>query len=330
MASSSNKKLLLFYILKVLQEYSDENHALTQNEIICKIYSMYGMTAERKAISVNIDCLIDLDYDIVKLPKGGYFLAQRDFEPSEITYLVDVIFSSRAISGVRAKTLAAKLSSFLSKYKRQNFKYIYKTEDINRTSNKQIFYTIEILNEAIEQNKQVSFYYLKYNEKGDLVSRKEKPYIINPYFLVNNKGQYYLVCNLDKYDDTANYKLEFIKDIKILDTQIKPQTELAGRENKIDITKYINENIYMFGDKVVTAQIKILNCQNGISIVKEWFGENSIIDTKEGETYAKVTANEQALIYWCLQYGDLVTLLSPTDTKEKITRQIENMRKNYS
>ena len=37
MPSDSNKKLSILYVLKVLQEYSDENHLLKQQEIADKI-----------------------------------------------------------------------------------------------------------------------------------------------------------------------------------------------------------------------------------------------------------------------------------------------------
>ena len=37
MAYSGNKKLSIIYILDILKEYSDENHPLTQNEIVKKI-----------------------------------------------------------------------------------------------------------------------------------------------------------------------------------------------------------------------------------------------------------------------------------------------------
>ena len=88
MASSSNKKLLIIYILKILQEYSDQNHFLTQSDIIKKLLNSYGMECERKAVSQNINSLIDVGYDIVKMPKGGYYLSERGFDPHEGRYMI--------------------------------------------------------------------------------------------------------------------------------------------------------------------------------------------------------------------------------------------------
>ena len=44
MASDTNKKLIILYVLEILKKYSDSSHPLTQQEIIKKIESIYGMT----------------------------------------------------------------------------------------------------------------------------------------------------------------------------------------------------------------------------------------------------------------------------------------------
>ncbi len=66
MALPTNKKLSILYTLQILKDYSDENHLLSQNDIVNKINNIYGMTCERKSIAANIDSLIDFGYDIVK------------------------------------------------------------------------------------------------------------------------------------------------------------------------------------------------------------------------------------------------------------------------
>lgn len=62
-----------------MRDYSDENHLLSQSEIVRKINNIYGMICERKSIGSNIDSLIDFGYDIIKTNSGSY-LASREFE----------------------------------------------------------------------------------------------------------------------------------------------------------------------------------------------------------------------------------------------------------
>lgn len=326
MALDSNKKLSIIYTLEVLKEFSDENHLLTQQDIIDKIKQIYDMDCERKSIANNIESLIDLGFDIIKIAHKGCYIGERSLEPSEVSFIVDALFSSKSISGKQAKNLAVKLSNMLSKYQRKKYNYVFKSEQINGTDNRELFYNIDIIQEAIETNKKISFNYVKpYYEKEN----RSKPYIVNPYFLINTQGRYYLVCNYDYFDKISNYKVDFIKNIKILEAERKPLTSMQGYENGIDISKYINEHIYAFGDKTVNATLK-LSDENAVAYVTEWFGNNAKIYKKENELYADITSNEKSLIYWCLQYGESVELINPSETREMLKNIINKMFKRYN
>lgn len=328
MASCSNKKLSILYILKILQEYSDEKHLLTQQDIVKKLYSIYGLECERKSIGASLDSLEDFGYDIIKTNKGCY-LGAREFEPSEISFLVDAIFSSKTLNSRQAKDLADKLSQFLSNYEKKKYKYIYKSNEISRADNKQLFYNIEIINEAIENGKQVKFTYNKYGMDKQLHARQNgRDYLVNPYFMVNSQGKYYLVCNYDYFDEIANYKIEQISNIQIVDAKVKPIKKLKNCENGIDISKYINENIYMFGGKTISATFKIDN-DWGVNQIIEWFGNNVKIYEKDNIIYANVQANENALIYWSLQYGQSIELIEPKETRKEINKIVNILRDKY-
>ena len=324
----SNKKLSILCVLEVLKKYSDQNHLLTQKDIAKKVFDEYGLELERKSIGASVDSLIDFGCDIVK-NKNGCFLAERELEDSEISFLVDAVFSSRSIDSANSQKLAAKLSQFLSVYDRKKFKYICKADQIIRTNFKQLFFTIDVLNEAIDKGKKVEFNYNRfYFDKEMDEKRKAKRYVINPYFMINNLGRYYLVCNLEGHDEIANYKIELISNIKILDSDVRPIKELKNCENGVDIAKYANENVYMFHNDTVTATIKIED-EYAAEYIMEWFGKNARFFKKDGTTYAEVTANEQALHYWCLQYGDSVELIAPENLREKIKNSVKNMAKKY-
>lgn len=328
MPSPNTKKLSIIYILKILQEYSDENHLLTQNDIAQKLYSIYGMECERKSISNNIDCLIDCGFDIVKNSNGA-FLAEREFEPSEITFLVDAVFSSKAIGSEYSKNLAKKLYGFLSKYERKKYNYVYKADEIIRSNNKQIFYVIDTIHQAIEKNKQIEFNYNRfYFDKQKQQKMQNKKYVVSPYFLINNRGDYYLVCNYDYFNDIANYKIELISNIKITEKPIKPITELKDCENGVDMAKYANENIYMFHNKTIDATLKIED-EYSANYIVEWFGNNASFYQKDEQVFAKIHANEQALVYWCLQYGETIELVEPLEIRQKIKQIIEKMQQKY-
>ena len=147
--------------------------------------------------------------------------------------------------------------------------------------------------------------------------------------MINNQGKYFLVCNYDYFDEIGNYKLERIHNIKILDTDIKPIKQVKGFENGLDIAKYANENIYMFATNSVNATIQIYD-DWATAYVEEWFGKNARFYEKDNKIYADIIANESSLIYWCLQYGEAIELISPMDTREKIKDIIKEMSKRYN
>jgi len=317
---ASNKKLNILCILRILQEDSDEDNPLTYREIATKMHSMYGMDCERKSVGANIDSLIDFGYDIVRLAGGGCYLREREFEQSEVTYLIDAVFGSKNISGRHAKELAAKLSGLRSKFEQRRYNYIYKAYDINRNYSKSFFHNIEVLIDAIDSGKRVSFAY-----------GKDKRYIVNPYFLLQCHGKYYLVCNRHGYCNLSNYKIWMIDDIKILNDDVTPVSKITGYEDGLDIARYANENIYPFGDSSVPVVLKIKDW--AVDIVKEWFGHGANIYTKKedggSQLYAAVKASKEAMVYWALQYGEGIEVMEPIEIRNKVVELIGSIAVKY-
>lgn len=328
MASDSDKKIVLLYVYNILKDYTDSKHLLTYSEIISKLAIAYGIHPNIKSIARNIDTLIEYGYDIQKKTKMGCYLAKRDFDDSEVMFLVDAVYSSKSISPNNAKELIKKLTKNCSNYERKKYKHIYKVEEISRKRSTQLFQNIEILDEAIEQRKKVSFQYNEYNMSKNFLPRFEgKQFTMNPYFLVNNNGKYYLVCNYDKYDNLANYKIECMSNIQILKEAVKPLKTLPGQEDfKQD--EYINEHIYMTTGESVSAKLKLSNTKT-INDIIDWFGDKVEIFKKDEIIYANLKVNEKALVYWALQYGDSVEVIAPITTREKVKQKLKDIALKY-
>ena len=64
MAKGINQKLKLLYIVKILEEMTDEAHPMSTSRLI-KELEKYEIGAERKSIYDDIAQLIDFGYDIV-------------------------------------------------------------------------------------------------------------------------------------------------------------------------------------------------------------------------------------------------------------------------
>lgn len=326
-----NKKSSILLVLKVLEEYTDEEHYLTQQEIADKIYQVYDIKLERKSVGSSLSMLEELDYDINKGPKGGFALLSRTFDQTEASYLIDAIFSSRSIDGRQAKKIADKVSSCFSKYQRKDYSYIYKSSEINRTDNKQVLYNISVIHEAMKQGKRVGFQYLAYDAEGNQTVRRDGyEFIVSPYYLISNFGRYYLLCNYrEKYRALQTFRIDYMVNIQIKDDwPIKNMKDLKEGPKNFSISKYLNDHIYMFGGDVVEAELE-LDGDWGILIVKDWFGENAKLSHKDGKAYIKVKCNEMALYYWIMQYSDCVKVISPASLVEKTKEGLQKALERY-
>ena len=317
-----NKKASILLILKVLEEYSDEDHFLTQQDIIEKVNQLYGIELERKSVAFSISLLQELDYDINKSPRGGYALLSRDFDCTEIQFITDAIFSSKSISGKQALKLTNKLNSSLSKYQRKSYDYIYKSGDINRSLSNEVFYTLELIEEAKRRGKRISFQYLSFDENGNKVVKRDGfRYIVSPYYSVNSNSRYYLICNYrEKYRPIQTYRIEYMINARIEEEwSIKPIDTLKGLED-FDIAKYLNENVYLLVGEVINAELELKD-ESSIQFVIDWFGNNAKIYKKDDKILVSLRCNESALFYWCMQYSESVKVLSPESLKERIKQE---------
>ncbi len=64
MYASGSKKMLNMMILEILRTHTDEEHRLTQQEIIRLMKLMYGVTCDRRSVRSNIEALQEMGYEI--------------------------------------------------------------------------------------------------------------------------------------------------------------------------------------------------------------------------------------------------------------------------
>lgn len=325
-----NKKASILLILKVLEEYSDEDHFLTQQDIIDKVDELYGIELERKSVAFSISLLQELDYDINKSPRGGYALLSRNFDNSEIRYIVDSLFSSKSISGKQAAELSKKINSCLSKYQRKDYNFIYKCNEISRSENKELFYTLELIEEAKRRGKRVSFKYLTFDENGKPYAKMDGyRYIVSPYYSVNSNGRYFLICNYrEKYRAITWFRLDYMIEPKIEEEwPIKPIETLEGVKD-FDIAKYLNDNIYLLDGETIKATFEIEN-PNYVQFVVDWFGKNARVYKKDEKLFVDIKCNESALFYWYMQYSECVTIISPQSLIDRAKNEAERIMNKY-
>lgn len=332
-----NKKGQDILVYKTLEKYSDQDHYLTQKQIADYIEQDYGVRYERKSIKTACEVLVELNYGLDFGAQKGVALVDRLFKPGEVTYLVDAIFSSRVIPSNESEDLAKRITNTLSEPYRNNYKYLYKVQDITKTQNNEIFANIDIIRAAIKNHRKVAFKYLTYDINGKEVYKNNgMEYIVSPYQLVNSQGRYYLLCRYigkdDKYsskEDLATFRLDYMKEMRKTTEVWDEITSIKKYKYGLDIAQYTNDRIYMFGGEVITARLKLKN-PDVVRYVKDWFGNNAVIERVGNDLIARVKCCEPALYFWCLQYSSNITVLGPEELITQIKKNAEETMKKYA
>ena len=341
------KKLSLFNTLEILKEYSDEDHRLTQAELLEHLKTDYDMEVDRRTVKSNLMDLIELGYEIesqettrmIRNEKTGEveestimssFYLVRDFSNPELRLLIDSLLFSKHLPYSQCKDLVEKLEGLSNKYFHASMNYI-STMPEDKTNNQQIFYNIDVLDEAISKGKKVSFKYLDYGTDKKQHPKldkdgKERVYVVSPYQMVAKEGKYYLICNYDYYDDVSNYRVDRISDIEALEAKAKPFEELKwSNGQRLDLAEYMKKHVYMYSS--ADSQITFRIVKPMISDIIDMFGKDvQFFDETEDTVCVKAKVNEAAMIQFAQSYAPDVEILKPVELREKVK---ERLRKGY-
>ena len=345
MDTAQPKKMLLLNILDILKHRTDSEHRLTQKEIMQILENQYGMSVDRKAVKRNLMELISYGYhieytEISRVGKSGEtesiftdWYLDHDFSDAELRLLIDGLLFSRQIPPGQCKRLIGKLEGLSNDYFKSHVRHISNLPD-NQPTNSELFYTIEILEEAISKKRQVSYIYNNYDVDMKLHPRldhdgRTREYLVNPYQLVATNGKYYLIGNYDKYDNVINFRLDRITGIRLLDTAAKSMRDVKGLEKGLDLPKHMAEHIYMFSGESMRVTFRVKRYL--LNDVIDWFGKDvSFSDVTEDEVTVNVKVNEEAMRLWALQYALFVRVLSPQSMADEIKKNLEIALSGYA
>lgn len=350
MYAKQPKKLLIMSILDILRRYSDENHRLSQREIGDLLRSQYGTTADRKAIKRNLMDLLEFGFGIEYTEKPRSYLDSttgqreesailtdfyltREFTDAELRLLIDSLLFSRHLPYSQCKALVEKLERLSSRYFRSRVKHIA-TMPEEQTDNRQLFLNIELLDEAIGKCQKVTFHYLEYgtDKRQHLRTHSDgsvREYTVSPYQMVAKEGKYYLICNSDKYDDAANYRLDRICDLTLLEERARPFETLKDADGRpLDLADYMKRHVYMYASGDCAARLRVASFL--VSDVIDLFGKNvTFSDEDSSGVTVTVYANEMSVEQFAKSYVPHVTVLGPEILRKKVKGMLEQALEGY-
>jgi predicted DNA-binding transcriptional regulator YafY len=317
-----------YAILNILSKHSDEDHPLNATEIL-KYLAIEGIETERRSVYRCINALEETGYDIIRSGKSGWFIGKRQLETAELKILMDAVQQAHFLTEGKSLELLDKLLGLTSSSIARELRKQISVSRRAKHDNEYIYYNVDKINTAIVKNKQISFKYFHYDEKGRRVlSRNGYRYRVSPYFTSWYYENYYMICTTKEYPNFSHYRIEKMTEIEILDKKRRPLRELAP--DGFDLAEYLNKTVSMFTGTPERIRMKVDNSL--ASHIFDKFGmDQRLIPEDEGKSILNTEAViDKGLLSWIISYGDGIEVITPSHLRDMISKHCSDILKIYS
>lgn len=307
----ANKKLKLLYLARFLQEETDEQHPKTLQDMLSYL-AAHGITAERKSVYDDLELLslYGMDVQSVRGKTYGYFLGQRDFQLPELKLLIDVVQSSPFLTQSKSMELINKLEHLTSRPNaRQLRRQVYVLGRV-RTHNEQLYYAVDGLHTAINDDRQVTFRYFDWQPDGSKAYRRDGAlYRVDPVALCVDR-HYYLVSYDPAIEDYRHYRVDRMEGLTVTDTPRDPLPE------GFDLGRYVKTIFDMYNGRTETVRLRFDRALTNVVIDR--FGADAHIRSDGGSVVVTAPVEVGPTFFgWLAQFGPQAELLSPEDVRQE-------------
>ena len=307
MPKSYNQKLKIFYILDYLQKNSHQDHPVRAAELLTMLEQQHNIVCERKTIYSDIAALQDYGVDIVSLPgkNGGYYIASRNFELPELKLLIDAVQSSRFLTEKKSRELIEKLCSQCSVYDARLMRRDVLVSGRVKSMNETIYYNVDAIQDAIAENRQITFRYFDYGLDGKRHYRNRN-YQASPYGLCQDHENCYLLAHSERHGVTS-YRVDRMSDIRLLDDPRTPCPELTGKA----LTEHANRLFQMYAGEQTAVKLRFH--RSLINAVIDRFGREVMLipDGEEQFVFTAEVAVSPMFLSWVIGFGQKAKILYP-------------------
>ena len=337
MPKSENQKLKILYIAQYFLENSDKHHSLTIGDIIDYLKDDCGISAKSRSINRDIRLLRDVFGMDIESRQGSKYntLMSRQFEFDDLRLLAQCVYAAKFISKNQAENIINTLGEFCSVHQAEDLQADVFLEDRVKSKQKGTMQIISNINSAMAKKQdgkphtpqKISFKYLKYSisDMQQVERRKGNTYIVSPYKLLINDGNYYLLAFADKEQDFRTYRIDRMKDLKILDTPREGEDVFKD----IDLTTYTRRTFGMYGGTKEKVTMRFINPL--LDTVVERFGTD-VFYMVDDKNHFKVVADVEVspqFFGWICGFGNRAVIESPQNVVDDFQKHIEKIQSKY-
>ena len=336
---------LLYCIMDVLKEHTNEKKTLTRQEITDKIQNKYDDKITYKMVRTKLDSMIDHESTLPDEQRTIFYSTKyvndqerhsdyyyknaiTDFE---YKFLIDSILSSKIFNNQKAESLIKRIQALSGKGLSDITKYAKNNLIKQRYSLEQdVIKNIELILKAKQEKSFIQFQWNVYDVKNKKVElRKVEQRTIKPLKLVLNGGKYYCLARHLNSEKIYTYSVELMTEI-LLVPSIGDEIDERAFEQKFSRTEYALQHPFMFGGE--TRQYKIRVARKYISRVVEDFSYEIKIIAEADETVdIRISTSSKGMVYWLLKNYDIAELIDNKDEEleRELAQAIEQLNKKY-
>jgi predicted DNA-binding transcriptional regulator YafY len=324
MPKSDNQKLTVLYILDYLERESDEDHPINADQLIAMLAG-HRIQCERKTVYSDIAALQDYGIDIVtKRGKGGgYYIASRIFELPELKLLIDAVQSSRYLTVKKSRELIDKLCRQCNRHEASLMHRDLVIDRRVKSMNETIYYSVDTIQDAIYENRQISFRYFDWGIDGKRHYR-DKDYQASPYGLCQDNENCYLLAHSQRHGVT-HYRVDRMSDIEIIAKNRTPCPELTGA----NLINHANQLFQMYSGEKQTVKLRFHRSLTNVVIDR--FGSEIMI-IPDGDDHISLTVNvavSPLFLSWVIGFGDKVKILHPKAVADQCAALCQQVMQQY-
>lgn len=334
--SALDNRLRLLHVLKILMEKTDEDNYLSSKGIIEELekyqvaYPSDKIVGERRSIYGDIEALKSFGekegFEIVDVPHNkGWRIISRTFETAELQLLVDAVRGAKFIPEWRTRKLIGKLEMLTSE---NTAKELHKTTISveEKNENEVMLLTVDAIQSAINDNRQVSFKYIEITpDKKERYRKNGKLYKVSPWSLIWNNEFYYMLAHDPETNGIKHYRVDRIREIDVMEKKKREGKEVYQKYHPAFTAKTFG----MYGGDDVFVGLRCRNDMAGVVIDR--FGHEPIF-IRDGDEHfkvnVKVTISPQ-FFGWLVAVGDAIKIERPEPLRQEYKQYLENILRKY-
>ena len=311
----AHKKLKLRYLAQLFQEQTDDEHTVTDKDMIAYLDKL-GIPSERKAIYEDLELLRLVGMDIVhtRTKTHNFHLGQRTFELPELKMLIDVVQASPFLTAKKSMKLIGKLESLASTAQAGSLRRQVCVLNRVKTRNEQLYYNIDGINQAINEDKCIRFRYFDWTIQGGRAYRHGgKVYQECPAALCVDRN-YYLITYRPEEQRFIHFRVDRISNLKVADLA-RPALPKG-----FDPARYVRTIFDMHsGD---TQQVTLELDKHLLNVAMDRFGRDA--NYREGPNGEIILSAEvevsPTFLSWVLCFGGQARILEPASAQQALCR----------